>query len=334
MDLTEAEDIKKRWQEYTEELYKKDLHDPDNHDGVIIHLESDILEWEVKWALGSKTTNKASGGDGIPVELFQILKDDVVKVLHSTCQQICKTWQWPQDWKRSVFIPVSKKGNARVFKLPHNCASKVLLKILQARLQWYIKWELPNVQAGFKKGRGTRDQIANICWIIKKAREFQKNIYFCFIDYTKAFVCVDHKKLWKILQKIGVPEHLTYLLRNLCAGQEAAVRTGHGTTDWFQIGKGIRQGCHLDVLSPCLFNFCTEYIMRNAGLDEAQAGIKIARRNINNLRYADDTTLMAESKEELRSFLMKVKKESEKLALKSTFKRLRSWHLVPSLHDK
>ena len=152
--------------------------------------------------------------------------------------------------------------------------------------------KLAHVQAGFRKGRGTRDQIANICWIIEKAREFQKNIYFCFIDYAKAFDCVDHNKLWKIVKAMG-PD-LTCLLRNLYAGQEATVRTGHGTTDWFQIGKGVCQGC---ILSPCLFNLYAEYIMRNAGLEEAQAGIKISRRNINNLRYADDTTLMAESKD-------------------------------------
>ena len=300
MDLTEAEDIKKRWQEYTEELYKKDLQDPDNHNGVITHLEPDSLECEVKWALGSVTTNKASGGDGIPVEVFQILKDDALKVLQSICQQIWKIQQWPQDWKRPVFIPIPKKGNAKecsnyltVALISH--ASKALLKILQARLQQYVNCELPDVQAGFRKGRGTRDQIANISWIITKAKEFQKNIYFCFIDYVKAFDCVDHNKLWKTLQEMGIPDHLTCLLRKLCAGQEATVRTGHGTTDWFQIGKGVCQDC---ILSPCLFNLYSEYIMRNACLDEAQAGIKIARRNINNLRYADDTTLMAESEEE------------------------------------
>ena len=147
-------------------------------------------------------------------------------------------------------------------------------------------------------GRGTRDQIANICWIIEKAREFQKNIYFCFIDYAEAFDCVDHNKLWKILKEMGIPNHLICLLKNLYAGQEAIVRTGHGTTDWFQIGKGVCQGC---ILSPCSFNFYAEYIMRNAGLEEAQAVIKIARRNINNLRYADDTTLMVETEEELKA---------------------------------
>ena len=175
--------------------------------------------------------------------------------------------------------------------------------------------ELSDVQAGFRKGRGTRDQIANIHWIMGKTREFQKNIYFCFIDYAKAFDCVDHKKLWKILKEMGIPDHLTCLLRNLYAGQKAIVRTGYGTTDWFQIGNGVRQGC---MLSPCLFNLYAEYIMRNAGLEEAQAGIKIAGRNVSNLRYADDTTLMAESEEELKSLLMKVKVESEKVGLKLT----------------
>ena len=156
-----------------------------------------------------------------------------------------------------------------------------MLKILQARLQQYMNRELPDVQAGFRKGRGTRDQIANICWIIKKARELQENIYFCFIDYAKAFDCVGHNKLWKILKEMGIPDHLTCLLRNLYSGQEATVRIGYGTTDWFQIGKGVCQGC---VLSPCLFNLHAEYIMRNTELEEAQAGIKIVGRNINNLR--------------------------------------------------
>ena len=187
-----------------------------------------------------------------------------------------------------------------------------MLKILQARLQQYMNHELPDIQAGFRKDRETRDQIANICWIIKKAREFQKNIYFCFTDYTKAFDCVDHDKLWKILKEMGIPDYLTCLLRNLYAGQEATVRTGHGTTDWFQIRKGVHQGC---ILSPCLFNFYAECIMRNARLDEALAGIKIAGRNISNLRYAGDTTRMAES-EELKSLLMKVKEEREKVGLK------------------
>ena len=176
---------------------------------MITHLEPDILECEVKWDLGSITTNKASGHDGVAVELFQILKDDSVKVLHLICQQIWKTQQWPQDWKTSVFIPVPKKGNAKecsnyctITLISH--ASKVMLKILQARLQQYVNHELAKVQAGLRKGRETRDQIANISWMIEKVREFQKNIYFCFIDYAKAFDCADHNKLWKILKEIDI----------------------------------------------------------------------------------------------------------------------------------
>ena len=213
------------------------------------------------------------------------------------------------------FIP--KKGNAKecsnyrtIALISH--ASKVILKILQARLQQYVNRELPDVQAGFRKDRGTRDQIAQHPLDHQKSNRVKKNknIYFCFIDYAKAFDCVDHNKLWKIFQEMGIPDHLTCLLRNLYAGQEATVRTGHGTTDWFQIGKGVCQGC---ILSPSLFNFYAEYNMRNARLDEAQARIEIARKDINNLRYADDTSLMEESKEELRSLLMKVKRKVKKL---------------------
>ena len=189
-----------------EELYKKDLHDPDNHDGVITHPEPDILECEVKWALESITTNKASRGDAILVELFQILEDDAVKVLHSICQQIWKTQQWPQDWKRSVVIPIPKKGNTKECSDYHTIAhishaSKIMLKILQDRLKQYVNRELPDVQASFRKDRGTRDQIANICYITEKAREFQKNTYFCFIDYANAFDYVDHQTPDRPLEK-------------------------------------------------------------------------------------------------------------------------------------
>ena len=207
-----------------------------------------------------------------------------------------------------------KEGNAKecsnfqtIALISHG--SKVMLRILQARLQQNMNYELPDVPVGFRKDRGTRDQIANICWIIQKAREFQKGINFCFIDYAKIFDSVDHNKLWKILK-----DHLTCLLRDLYAGHEATVRTGHGKTDLFQIGKGY-------ILSSCLFNLYAENIMRNAGLDEAQTGIKISARNINNLRYADDTTLMAESKEELKSLLLKVKEESEKVGLKLSIQK-------------
>ena len=194
--------------------------------------------------------NKASGGDVIPVELFQILKDDAVKVLHSICQQIWENWQWDTGLEKVSFYSSPQKGNAKecsnyctIALISHT--SKVMLKILQARLQQYVNYELPYVQAGFRKGRGTRDQIASIHWIIEKAREFQKNIYFCVIDYVKAFDCVDHNKLWIVLKEMGIPDHLTCLLRNLYAGKEATVRTGQRTTDWFQIGKGIKAAyCH------------------------------------------------------------------------------------------
>ena len=204
---------------------------------MITHLKPDILECKVKWALESISTNKASGGDRIPAKLFQIQRDDAVKLLHSIYQKIWKTQQWPQDWTRSVSIPIPKKGKAKECSNYHTTAfishaSKVVFKILQARPQQYVNWELPDVQAGFRKGRVTRDQIASICWIIEKAREFQENTYFCFIYYSKAFACVDHNKLWKSLKEMGIPDHLICLLRNLYAGQEATVRTGHGTTGW------------------------------------------------------------------------------------------------------
>ena len=197
------------------------------------------------------------------LSLFQILKDDAVKMLHSICQQIWKTQQWPQNWNRSVFISIPKKGNAKECSNYRKIAlisqaSKVMLKILQAKLQHYVNRELPDDQAGFRKGRGTRDQIANIRWIMEKAREFQKNISFCFIDYAKAFDSLDHNKLWEILREMRIVDHLTCLLRNLYAGQEATVRIRRGIMDWFQIGKGIHQGC---ISSPCLFNLYGKYIM-------------------------------------------------------------------------
>ena len=221
------------------------------------------------------------------------------------------------NWKRSVFIPIPKKGNAKectnyytIALILH--ASKIVLKILQARPQQYVNRENSDVQAGFRKRRGTRDQTDNIHWIIEKAREFQKTSTSASLTTLKPLT-VRITTNWKILQEMGIPNHLTCLLRNLYAGQEATARSGHGTTDWFQTGKGVHQGC---ILSPCLVNLYAKYIMRNAGLDEAQVGIKITGRNRNNLRYADDTTFMAESEQELKSLLMKVKEESEKVGFK------------------
>ena len=229
---------------------------------MITDLEPDILECEVKWALESITTNKATGGDRIPVELFQILKDDAVKCCTHYATKFGQLSSGHRTGKGQFSFQSQRKAMPKNTQTPAQLQSShmlVMLKILQARIQQYVNCERPDVQAGFRKGRGTRDQISNIHWIIEKAREFQKNIYFCFIDYAKAFDCVDHNKLWKILKETGIPDHLTCLLRNLYAGQEATVRIGHGTTDWFQIGKGVGQGC---ILSPYLFNLYSEYIMR------------------------------------------------------------------------
>ena len=206
--------------------------------------------------------NKASGDDGIPAEVCQILK----LLLLKCCTKYVSTFgklSSGHRTERSFFILIPKKGNAKECSNYHTIAlishaSRVMLKILQARLQQYMNYELLDVQVGFRKGRGTRDQIASTLWITEKAREFQKNIYFCFTDYANAFESVDHNKLWKILKEMGIPDHMTCLLRNLYGGQESTVRNGHGTTDLFQIGKGVRQGC---ILSPCLFNLYAEYTM-------------------------------------------------------------------------
>ena len=265
---------------------------------MITHLEPDMSECKVKWALGSITANKASGVKEFQLSYFKSWKMMLWK---------CCTQQWPQDWKRSVFIPIPKKGKAKEYT--NYCiislisqASKVMLKILQARFQQYMNSKLPNVQVGFRKGREPEIKLPTSSGLSKKAKEFQKNIYFCLIDYAKAFDCVDHNKLWKIFQVMGIPDHLICLLRNLYAGQESTVRSGHGTTDSFRIGKGVYQGC---ILSPCLFNL---YSKCWAGWSTSWN--QDCRRSINNLRYADDTTLMAESEEELKSLLMKLKEES------------------------
>ena len=290
MDLTEAEDIKKRWQEYTEELYKKAFHNQHNHDDVITNLEPDILECEVKWALGSITMDKASGDDGIPVELFQILKDDAVKVLHSICQQIWKTQQWLRDWKRSVFIPISKKDNSKecsnyctIALISH--ASKVMLKILQARLQQYVNREFQMLKVDLEKAEEPEIKLPTSVGSLKKQESSRKIFTSVLLTMPKPLTVWTTINSGKFLKRW---EYQTCLLRNLYAHHEATVRTGHGTIDWFQVEKGVHQGC---ILSPCLFNLYAEYIMRNAGLEETQAGIKITGGNINNLIYADDTTL-------------------------------------------
>ena len=229
------------------------LNELDDHNGVVRHPEPDIPEWEVKQALRSTAANKANGCHEIPAGLFKSLKDDAIKVLHSLCPQIWKTQQWPQDWQRSILIPIPKKGSIKECAGPKNChwtitlisyASKVMLKILHSRLCHYAKQELSDVQAGFRKGRGTRDQIANIYWIIEKAREFQKNFVSLTMQKPLTLWLMTN---WKVLREIGIPDHLTCLLRNLYMGQEATVRTLYGTTDWFKIEKEVQQGC---LLSP------------------------------------------------------------------------------------
>ena len=312
--------IRKRWKAHTEQLYAGNNYSDDEHYGgeetleLEMELEPDIMEEEVIWAMKQLASGKSPGIDNITLELLHPLPTNV---LTSLCQRIWKSCEWPKEWRRSVFVPIPKKGdtmncaNYRTIALiPH--ASKVLLKIIQHRLSSIIERELPDEQAGFRKGRGTRDHIANLRWIMEKAREHQKKLYICFIDYSRAFDSIDHAKLWKCLDEMGAPAHLCKLIRSLYTDQEATVRTPYGDTDWFKIKKGARQGC---IVSPVIFNMYAEMIMRNASIDESNIGVKIAGRNINNLRYADDTTLMAESEKDLKRLIQVVKEESEKFGL-------------------
>jgi hypothetical protein len=237
-------------------------------------------------------------------------------VVTELCRKIWSTGEWPEDWKKSVFIPIPKKGDARLCEnnwtislISH--VSKVLLKIIQGRMESHAQRELPDVQAGFRKLRGTRDQIGNVRRIMERAREFNQEIFLCFIDYSKAFDCVDHAVLWQTLRTMGIPEHLIWLLRNLYHNQKAEVRTEYGSTETFGIGKGVRQGC---ILSPTLFNLYAEKIMREAIAEDTEEGIRIGGRTINNLRYADDTTLASNSETGLQSLWLKSKR-SEKAGL-------------------
>ncbi|KAF7245187.1 Craniofacial development protein 2 [Varanus komodoensis] len=308
-DLTEAEEIKKRWQDYTEELYKKEVNIPDNHDGVVTDLEPDILECEVKWALGSLSNNKASGGNSIPAELFKILKDNAAKVLHSIRQQIWKTQQWPQDRKRSVYNPITKKGNAKecsnyrtIALISH--ASKVCSKSYKLGSSSMCTENYQKYRQDFEEGEELEIKLPTYTGSWRKLGSSRKTSTSASLTMLKPLIVWITTNCGKFLE-MRVPDHLICLLRNLYAGQEATVRTGHGTTDWFKIEKGVQQGC---ILSPCLFNLYAEHIMRKSGLYESTVGIKIAGRNINNLRYARDTSLMAESEEELKSLLMQVQK--------------------------
>ncbi|KAF7249257.1 Testican-1 [Varanus komodoensis] len=321
-DLTEAEEINKRWQDYTEELCKKELNVPDNHDGVVTDLKPDILECEVKWALGSLSNYKASGGDSIPAELFKILKDDAVKVLHSVCQQIWKTQQCPQDWKKSVYILIPKKGNAKkcsnyrtIALISH--ASKLCSKSYKLGCSSMLTENYQKYRQYFEETEELEIKLPTYAGSWRKLGSSRKTSASASLTMLNPLIvwittnCGKSLKRWEY-------QTILCLLRNLYAGEEATVRTGHRTTDWFKTEKGFRQGC---ILSPCLFNLYAEHIMRKVGLDESPVGIKIAGRNINSLRYANDTTLMAESEEELKSLLMRVKEESEKVGLKLNIKK-------------
>ena len=295
--LTESDQIKQRWQQYCQGLYSSN----DGLGGVtepieVVEDEPDILRSEVVFALKKMRTGKAPGYDDIPAELIKETGDEGVILMHKLCNLIWKDKNWPVDWSRSIFMPLPKKGDTRECKnnrtislISH--ASKIMLYIIVERIKQHMRREIPPEQAGFVEGRGTRDQIANIRNIMEKAIEFNRPVYMCFIDYSKAFDTVQHQKLWDTLVSMGFPRHVVELLRTLYDDQESAVRTTCGDSTWFKIEQGVRQGC---ILSPHLFNAYAEYIMRLA-LENCSSGISIGGRTINNLRYADDTTLLTET---------------------------------------
>ena len=320
--MSSGEEVKQRWLNYTEALYKKNssitCSPMTTESSDFLHeMEPEILESEIRSAIAQLPNRKSPGIDGIPIELAKALGDRGTRMIHEMCNEIWRTREWPQQWKQSVYIPIPKKGDPRecgnnrtIALITH--ASKVLLKVMQRRIEPYMQRELAAEQAGFRKGRGTRDQIANLRWILEKGREYNKHIYMCFIDYSKAFDCVDHTLLWRALEDMGVPKHLIVLLRNLYCNQEATVRTEAGDTEWFKIGKGVRQGC---ILSPYLFNLYTETIMRRAEMDSDNEGVRVGGRCINNLRYADDTTLIAESLNGLKNLISTIKAKSAEFGL-------------------
>lgn len=321
--ITTKEGVIRRWEEYTRKLYEDDLMIAPQLTTEEYEEEPEILGEEVQWAIKQIRKGKSSGIDNIPIELIKDTGDEMIKRITQLCNLIWKKKEWPLDWRRSVFIPLPKKGDTRecannrtIALIPH--MSKILLKIINKRLEPYIEKELPDEQAGFRKDRGTRDQIANLRWIMEETREFQQKIFIGFLDYSKAFDCVNHELMWKILRRMGVPAHLVELIRALYKNQEARVRTSEGETNWFGINKGVRQGC---ILSPKIFNMYTEYIMRVAELDTMEVGIRIGGRRINNLRYADDTTIITGSEKEMENIVMKIKEESSNAGLKLNLKK-------------
>ena len=317
--LTESEEIKDRWKRYCEELYASQETDgvPDNTDKDSCEDEPDILLSEVTNAIQHLKNNKSPGPDEIPAELIKYADESGAKVIQHLCNRIWKTKRWPADWKNSTFLTLPKKGDVSECKNNRTIAlishlSKILLHIINERLRPILDRELPAEQAGFRRGRGTRDQISNIRHILEKCTEFNRKIYFCFIDYAKAFGCVRHSALWKALLEMGVPTHFVKLISNLYDNQQACVRTEKGDSDWFNIGQGVRQGC---ILSPTLFNLYAEYIMRRV-LENWNGGLSIGGYKLSNLRYADDTTLVATSALELEELLLIVKAKSEALGLR------------------
>ena len=324
--IADGEEIKNRWKEYTEELYSEDKRVKKEFvDVTEFEKEPEVMEAEVEWAIKQLKDNKAPGQDGIPIELIKAGDDAMIKTITKICNNIWTTGKWPDDWKSSVFIPIFKKGDAKecenyrtIAMISHT--SKILLKIIHKRMESTIERELPNNQAGFRKSRGTRDHIANMRWIMERQREHGQRVYICFIDYSKAFDCINHDLMWKTLDEMGIPKHLIHLLKGLYEDQIAVIRTEHGDTDRIKIKKGVRQGC---ILSPVLFNLYAERIMRMAGLVEAEEekGVRIAGRTLNNLRYADDTTLLAGKKNDLVEMIRRLKKESEKAGLYFNMKK-------------
>ena len=314
--VTEGKEVKEIWQQYTEELYRRDPNATDSFNENIYEDEPEVMEIEVKEALRHISNRKSAGCDGIPIALLKAGGEEAVKVMTGLCNCIWKRKEWPTDWKKSVYVPIYEKGdkqecgNYRTIALISH-ASKVLLRIIQRRLEVFLIPELPIEQAGFRRGRGTRDHIANLRWMMEKAREHQRDLYMCFIDYKKAFDCVDHERMWVILRDMGVPVHLIVLLRRLYTNQEATVRTEFGETDNIDIGKRVRQGC---ILSPLLFNIYAENIVREA-LEEWERGISIGGRMVTNLRYADDTTLLTGTQEDLIELAGRVRLASEKAGL-------------------
>jgi len=322
--IADEEGMKNRWKEYTEDLYNEDKRvKVEKIDVTEYEIEPEVMEAEVEWAINQLKDNKAPGRDGIPIEMIKAGDGAMTKTITKICNIIWTTGKWPEDWKSSVFIPLFKKGDAKECENYRTIAmishiSKILLKIIHKRMECTIERELPESQAGFRKSRGTRDHIANMRWIMERQREYGQKVYICFIDYSKAFDCINHELMWKTLVEMGIPKHLVQLLKGLYEDQIAVIRTEYGDTDGFRIKKGVRQGC---ILSPFLFNLYAERIMRHAGMDEAEEGIKIAGRTLNNLRYADDTTLLAGNKNDLIELIRRLKRESEKAGLYFNIKK-------------